>query len=82
MNYSRAGSIAELWSPPTKITRKDAYLIINKGGEGKKVEEVGEESPDICVPVFAETFVVETVHLRYLPRFMVSAKDSHSIAIA
>ena len=57
-------------------------MIVNEGGEGKKIKKVCEESPDIRVAVFAETFVVETVHLRYLPRLMVSAKDGYSVAVA
>lgn len=72
-----------MWRRPRKILRRrEAYLIVNEGGEGKKIEEVSEESPDVRVSVFAETFVVETVHLRYLPRLMVSAKDGYSVTIA
>jgi hypothetical protein len=67
---------------PRKIIRRDAHLVIDEGGEGKKIEEVGEESPDISVSILAETFVVETVYLGYLPRFMISTKDGYSVTIA
>lgn len=71
------------WSASRKYVKKRyTYLIVNEGGKGKKIEEVGEESPDICVSVFAKTFVVEAIHLRYLSRLMVSAKDGYSVAIA
>ena len=58
------------------------YLIFDEGGEGEVVEEVGEVSPYVCVAVLAEAFVVETIHLRDLPRFVVSAEDCHSVAIS
>ena len=58
------------------------YLIFDEGGEGEVVEEVGEVSPYVCVAVLAEAFVVETIHLRDLPRFVVSAEDGYSIAVS
>ena len=58
------------------------YLIFDESGEGEVVEEVGEVSPYVCVAVLAEAFVVETIHLRDLPRFVVSAENCHSVAIS
>jgi hypothetical protein len=58
------------------------YLVINEGGERKEVEQVCEESPDIGVAVFSETFVVKAINLRDLSRLVVSAKNGYPIAIA
>ena len=62
-------------------TDEKTYLVFDEGGKGEVVEEVGEVSPYIGVSVLAETFVVEPVHLRDLPRFVVPAKDGHSVAV-
>jgi hypothetical protein len=72
-----------MWSPTEKdVQGKYAYLVVNECGEGKEIEEVGEESPDIRVSIFAETFIVKTIHLRDLPRLMVSAKNRYTVAVA
>ena len=57
-------------------------MVFDEGSEGEVVEKVGEESPHVCVAVLPEALVVEAVHLRDLPRFMVSAEDCYSIAIS
>lgn len=53
-------------------------LIVNKGCEGKVVEEVGEVFPNVCVAVLSKTFIVETVDLGDLSGFMISSKDGDS----
>ncbi len=57
-------------------------MVFDEGGEGEVIEEVGEESPHVRIAIFAEALVVETVHLRDLPRFVVSAEDCYSIAVS
>ena len=68
-------------SATARIKQEFTHLVLDEGSEGKVVEEVGEVSPYIGVSVLAETFVVEPVHLRDLPRFVVPAKDGHSVAV-
>lgn len=77
------GVAEPMWSPTEKdVQEKYTYLVVNEGGEGKEIEEVGEESPDIRVSIFAETFIVKTIYLRDLPRLMVSAKNRYTVAVA
>lgn len=58
------------------------YLSINEGGERQIVEQVGEILPHIRIPVFSQTFVVESVNLRDLSRLVISTEDGDSFAIA
>lgn len=57
-------------------------LVLNEGGQGQKVEEVGEVFPNICVAVLAEAFVVETVDLCDLSGFVVAAEDCNTSRVA
>lgn len=50
-------------------------LVVNQGGEGEVVEEIGEVFPDVGVAVFAQTLIVEAVNLGDLARFVVAAED-------
>ena len=38
-------------------------LVLDEGGEGQEVEEVGEVFPDVGIAILSQAFVVETVHL-------------------
>ena len=58
------------------------HLVFNEGGEGEVVEQVSEESPDVCVAVFSQALVVEAVHLRDLSRLMVAAYEGHAFGVA
>ena len=69
-------------SATARIKQEFTHLVLDEGSEGEVVEEVGEVSPYIGVSVLAETFVVEPVHLRDLPRFVISAKDCDTVAVA
>jgi ribosome-binding ATPase YchF (GTP1/OBG family) len=57
-------------------------LVLDEGGKGKVVEEVGEVFPDIGIAVFSQAFVVETVHLCDLAGLVVSAEDGDTLGIA
>ena len=59
-----------------------ADLIVDEGGEGEVIEEVGEEFPDVGVAVFTQTFVVETVNLSNLTRFVIPSEDRDAIPVA
>jgi hypothetical protein len=68
-------------TPPwTKHARTD--LVLDKGGEGEAVEEVGEEAPDVRIPVLTQALVVKAIHLRDLPRLMVPAEDGDTVGVA
>ena len=57
-------------------------MVFDEGSEGEVVEKVGEESPHVCVAVLPEALVVEAVHLRDLPRFVVAAENCYPVAVA
>ncbi len=57
-------------------------LSVDEGGQGEVVEKVGEETPDVSVPVFAETFVVEAVNLGDLPGLVVASEDGDSVLVS
>lgn len=42
---------------------KTEDLVVDEGGEGEVVEEVGKVLPDVCVAVLAQALVVEAVDL-------------------
>ena len=69
-------------SESTKGRNETTYLIVDEGGEGEVVKEVGEEFPNVGVAVLAQTFVVETVDLGDLTRFVISTEDRHAVAVA
>lgn len=50
-------------------------LIVDEGGEGEVVEEVGEVLPNIGVAVLAEALVVKAVNLGDLARLVIPAED-------
>lgn len=56
-------------------------LVVDEGGEGEVVEEVGKVLPHICVAVLAQTLVVETVHLGDLARLVVAAENGDALRV-
>jgi hypothetical protein len=66
----------------TQTTVQTEDLVLNEGGEGKVVEEVGEVFPNIGVAVFSQAFVVESIHLCNLTGLVVSAKDGDTLGVA
>ena len=58
------------------------HLVFDEGGERKVIKEVGEVSPNVGVAVFSQALVIEAVHLRDLPRFVVAAEDCYAVAVA
>jgi len=53
--------------------------VVNNGGQRKVVKKLSEVDPDVRVTVFAETFVVEAVHLCDLAHFVISTENGQSI---
>ena len=66
-----------------KVVRsKGAHLVVNQGGEGEVVEEIGEELPDVRAAVLAEALVVKAVDGGDLPGLVVAADKCHSIRVS
>ena len=55
------------------------YSTIYYSPEREIIEDFTTISPDIRGAIFSLAFVVEAVHLRDLPRFVVSAEDSDTV---
>lgn len=64
----------------TSVEAED--LVVDKGGKGKVVEEVGEVLPYVRVAIFSEAFIVEPVDLGDLARFMVATKDGDALRVS
>lgn len=64
----------------TSVEAKD--LVVDEGGEGKVVEKVGEVLPHVCISILSEAFVVETVHLSNLARFVVATEDGDPLWVS
>lgn len=61
---------------------KTEDLVVNEGGQGEVIEEVGKVFPDVRVAVFSQAFVVETVNLGDLTGFVVAAEDGDALRVA
>ena len=57
-------------------------LIINESSERKVVKQISEVSPNICIPIFSQAFIVEAVHLGDLARLVIPSEDCDAIAVA
>jgi hypothetical protein len=64
----------------TSVQAED--LVIDQGGEGEVVEEIGEVLPYIRIAVFSETFIVEPIDLCDLTGFMVATEDGDALGIS
>jgi hypothetical protein len=57
-------------------------LVVDEGGEGQVVEEVGEVLPDVGVAVLAQTLVVEAVDLSDLAGLVVATKNGDALRVS
>jgi hypothetical protein len=57
-------------------------LVLDEGGEGEVVEEVGEVLPHVGVAVLPQALVVEAVDLCDLAGFVVAAQDGDALGVA
>ena len=55
--------------------------IVDQGAQVQTIEDVHALLPHVHSTVLAHTFVVKTVHLRYLTTFMIPTKKSHTVWI-
>jgi len=65
----------------TETSVEAKYLPVDQGSQRKVIEQISEVLPDIGVSVFSEAFIVESVDLGDLTRFMVTSEDSDSIFV-
>ena len=56
-------------------------LVVDQGGQGQVVEEVGEVFPHVGVAVFSQALVVEPVHLRDLTGLVVPSEDGDALGV-
>lgn len=76
------GTSADLKSVAEKgAGSKKTDLVVDEGGQGQVVEEVGKVLPDVGVAVLAQALVVKAVHLGDLSRFVVPAEDRDPVAV-
>lgn len=57
-------------------------LVVDQGGKGEVVEEVGKVFPDIGVAVLAQALVVEAVYLGDLAGLVVAAEDCDALGVS
>jgi len=57
-------------------------LIIDEGGERKVIEEIGEVFPNIRVAILPKTFIVESIDLCNLTRFVVATEDGNALGVS
>lgn len=57
-------------------------LVVDQGGQGKVVEEIGKELPDVRIAILAQALVVETIDLGDLARFVIATKDGYAGGVA
>lgn len=57
-------------------------LVVDEGGEGEVVEQVGEVLPHVGVAVLSEALVVEAVDLSDLTGLVVSTEDGNALGVS
>lgn len=61
---------------------KTEDLVIDEGGKGEVIEEVGEGLPNICISILSEALIVEAVNLSNLTGFVITTKDGDSLWVS
>ena len=56
------------------------YLVVDDHTQGQEIKHISEIMPNICVAVFSKTFVIESIDLSDLSRFMVSSKNGYTMS--
>ena len=64
----------------TSVEAED--LIVDESSKREIVEEICEVFPHICVAIFSETLIVETIDLGDLARFVVATEDCDALGIS
>lgn len=81
LNAIEGTNVVESVDRGTQTAVKAENLVLDKGGEGEVIEEVGEVFPDIGVAVFAQALVVKTVDLCDLAGFVISSENGDTLGV-
>lgn len=81
LNTIQRSDIVQSIDRRTKTSVKAENLVLNQSGKRKIIEEVGEVLPHVRISVFAKAFVVKSVDLCDLSRFVVSTKDCDTLRV-
>lgn len=65
-----------------KTSVETKYLVVDEGGEGKVIEEIGKVLPNICISIFAEALVIKAINLSDLTGFVVTTEDGDSLGVS
>lgn len=65
----------------TQPTMDTEYAVVNNSAQGKVIEYIATVTPHIDTTVFPRTFIIESIDLGDLPRFVVTAYESDPIRI-
>ena len=57
------------------------HLVVDQCSERQVIKQVRKELPNIRIPILSQTFVVESIDLRDLSRFVVPTEYRHSVAV-
>lgn len=57
-------------------------LVLDKGGEGEEIEEIGEVLPHVRVAILSKAFVVKSIDLRDLAGLVISSEDGDTLGVA
>lgn len=82
LNSVKRSDIIESINTRRKASVQAEDLVVDEGGEGKVVEQVGEVLPHVGISVLAETLIVEAIDLGDLTRLVVAAEDSDALGIS
>lgn len=55
---------------------------LHNSREAHAIEDIGTHAPHVNRSIFAKTFIIESIHLANLARFVVSSEKCNSIRVA
>jgi len=64
----------------TSVEAED--LIVDKGGEGEVIEQVGEVFPYVCIAVLSKTLIIEAIDLSDLTGFVIATEDCDALGVS
>jgi hypothetical protein len=63
-------------------TVKAEDLVLDQGGQGKEVKEVGKVLPNVGIAILSETLIVKSIDLGDLARFVVSTENCDALGVS
>lgn len=82
LNPVKGSDVIESIDARRETSMQAEDLVVDEGGEGKVVEEVGKVLPDIGVAILAEALVVEAVDLGDLAGLVVATEDGDALGVS